>query len=63
MTQGKFTEPDTVFVMYIIDLPDLLSLDVCLFTDDTKIFRTIKNAEDPEKAQEDLLELQEWSNK
>ena len=54
MPQGSVLGP-VLFVMYRNDLPDMVKSDVCLFADDTKIFRPIRNIEDQKTLQDDLL--------
>ena len=51
-----------LLVMYINDLPNMVKSDVCLFADDTKIFRPIRNIEDQKTLQDVLLKLQNWSD-
>ena len=50
-----------LFVVFINDLPDCVTLDAFLFADDTKIFRVITNKEDREELQKDLTRLDQWS--
>ena len=49
--------------MYINDLLDEIISKGKLFADDAKIFRPIKYAQDIEILQNDLLKLQNWSEK
>jgi hypothetical protein len=49
-----------LFILFINDLPDGITSDVYLFADDTKI---ITNGEDKEILQDDLENLENWSNK
>ena len=60
--QGSVLGP-ILFVICINDLPDTVESDSHLFSDDTKIFRIIKNEDDKEILQDDLTKLEEWSDK
>ena len=51
-----------LFILFINDLPDGVKSDVYLFADDTKIFRNITDWEDKEILQDDLENLENWSN-
>ena len=46
--QGSLLGP-LLFVVFINDLPDCVTLDAFLFADDTKIFRVITKMEDREE--------------
>jgi hypothetical protein len=59
--QGSVLVP-ILFVIYINDMPECVDSTTYLFTDDTKIFREIKSPNDEEKLQNDLDELQKWSD-
>lgn len=59
--QGSVLGP-ILFVIYINDMPDLVSSDVYLFADDTKIFKIIKTSEDTSLLQKDLDKLTVWSD-
>ena len=50
-----------LFILFINDLPDGIKSDVYLFAD-TKIFRNIIDGEDKEILQDDLENLENWSN-
>jgi len=58
--QGSVLGP-ILFVLYINDLPSSVDSDAYLFADDTKIFRIINNSRDPEILQEDLKQIEKWS--
>jgi hypothetical protein len=59
--QGSVLDP-LLFILFINDLPDRIKSDVYLFADDTKIFRNITDGEDKEILQDDLENLENWSN-
>jgi hypothetical protein len=42
-------------------LPSSVDSEACLYADDTKIFRIIDNLRDPEILQDDLKQLEKWS--
>ena len=52
-----------LFLIYLNDIPDTVNINVNIFADDTKIFRTLKNKSDSEVLQADLDNLSEWSNR
>ena len=60
--QGSVLGP-LLFVIYINDLPDVLSSDTLLFADDTKVFRSITSKKDAQALQADIVALQRWSEK
>ncbi len=60
--QGSVLGP-MLFVAFINDLPECVHSMVQMFADDTKLFRIIKNISDSTELQEDLTNLQEWSDK
>ena len=60
--QGSVLGP-VLFLIFINDLLDGISSDGKLFADDSKLFRRIKSHADRVILQEDLLKLQEWSQK
>jgi hypothetical protein len=58
--QGSVLGP-TMFVIFINYLPDVVSSTVKIFADDTKIYRTINDISDNIILQEDITNLQKWS--
>ena len=60
--QGSVLGP-ILFVIYINDLPNEIKSDIYMFSDDTKVFRTIKTNDDQCILQDDLDELTAWSTK
>ena len=57
--QGSVLGP-TLFLVYINDLPDSIRSKVCLFADDTLLFRHIYSVNDCVTLNEDLIKLQNW---
>ena len=60
--QGSVLGP-ILFIVYINDLPNVVSSLVMMFADDTKVFSPIYQEEDCQKLQEDLNHLCDWSTK
>ena len=52
-----------LFVIFIIDLPDQVNLEIFLFVDDTKIFRNIKGPDDQKLLQDDINTMLQWADK
>ena len=60
--QGTVLGP-LLFVVYINDILDNINSEGLLFADDAKIFRTITCKDDALLLQQDILELEAWSDK
>ena len=60
--QGTVLGP-LLFVVYINDFLDNVESHGLLFADDTKIYRIITKKEDAKSLQDDLHELEKWSDK
>ncbi len=62
MPQGSVLGP-VLFVIFINDLPEVISASCKLFADDTKIYKKIDDISDCVQLQEDLFCLEEWAKK
>ena len=60
--QGSVLGPVLVIV-YVNELPNLVSSGIKMFADDTKIYRNIHDRQDVNTLQSDLSALEQWSNK
>jgi len=52
-----------LFVIFINDLPDVLTSTIEIFADDTKLLRAVQTIEDHDVMQQDLDNLVKWSHK
>jgi hypothetical protein len=52
-----------LFLLFVNDMPDNVDSDLYMFADDTKVSRTIRDAADVDKLQNDIDELYRWSEK
>ena len=50
------------FLLYINDLPNNLTSNVCLFANDCLLYQPIKSDNDISLLQNDLIKLEEWQN-
>ena len=51
----------TLFLLYVNDIPNVVTSSIKMFADDTKIYREINNAEDTLALQSDLDCLENWT--
>ena len=51
-----------LFIIYINDLPYKLQSISKIFTDDSKVYRSIQDETDQEIIQEDLFEICNWTD-
>ena len=58
--QGSVLGP-LLFIMFVNEIPSIVSSPALMFADDTKIFRVIRNGEDYTALQNDLDLLHRWS--
>ena len=60
--QGSILGP-LMFLLFVNDIPQIISSNIMLFADDTKLWRLIKSIDDVNILQEDLAKIIEWSQK
>jgi hypothetical protein len=60
--QGSVLGP-VLFVVFINDMPEVVSSICKLFADDTKVYRDINTTDDNLALQDDLYHLSDWSDK
>jgi len=59
--QGSVLGP-LLFLLYVNDLPDWMLNSIVMFADDTKVWTRISGVDDAAGVQQDLNQLQNWSN-
>ena len=59
--QGSVLGP-ILFILYINDLPDVISRVSKLFADDIKLYRSVDSYDDSNTTQMELYELDNWSS-
>ena len=58
--QGTILGP-TLFLIYVNDIPNVITSTIKLFADDTKIYREFNNVDDTLALQSDLDSLENWT--
>ena len=58
--QGTIVGP-TLFLVYVNDIPNVVTFSIKMLADDTKIYREINNAGDTSAPQSDLDCLENWT--
>ena len=52
-----------LFIVYINDLPEVVSSDLYMFADDTKLYRTTSSESDCDILQQDLNNVMDWGKR
>ena len=60
--RNKLSLGPILFIIYINDLPNHVSCNIKMFSDDAKIYSSVRSESEAEKIQEHLEKLQEWSD-
>jgi len=60
--QGSVLGP-LLFLLYVNKLPDWIASNIRMFADDIKVWRRIKTSEDCASLHNDLVKLEDWSDK
>ena len=59
--QGSVLGP-ILFVIYVNEMPDNIQSNCYMFANDTKVFKDVYTIKDMEILQQDMQELEKWSN-
>ena len=62
VTQGSVLGP-LLFIVYINDLPSVVSSSTKMFADDTKVYREVPSLSDSAALQADVDALADWSDR
>ena len=60
--QGSVLGP-VLFVLYINDMPEIVTSNIKLYADDAKLYRPVIMPRDEEALQGDIFKLEEWSSR
>ena len=53
----------TLFLAYINDLPEFVTCKICLFADDTSIYKVVNSTQQKDSFQSDIKALETWTHK